>query len=249
MSQTPGSCKESTSALPPVCRPPDLLRHRPFPVGMQMQSTCACVRGRCTVARPFAFPLARRYPYAPMFGNRLGWSISAVIVILTAVVLVMLSRYGQPSSPGELGRNAASFTITMPVDPAGIARSMTESFDPAPIYQEAIAAYEGDPELFDAHDRIKTTEDPRVEKLRPVMDLLVKAAQSRQHNVFGANPEEIINYDPDRPRVNAIRKIGKTAIYLGLLHNREKRPDEARRLYDAVYALGAKLYHERLIWE
>lgn len=184
-----------------------------------------------------------------MFGNRLGWSISAVIVILTAVVLVMLSRYGQPSSPGELGRNAASYTITMPVDPAGIARSMTESFDPAPVYQEAIAAYEANRELFDAHDRIKTTDDPRVEQLRPVMELLVKAAQSRQHNVFGANPEEVINYDPDRPRVNAIRKIGKTAIYLGLLHNREKRPDEARRLYDAVYALGAKLYHERLIWE
>jgi tetratricopeptide (TPR) repeat protein len=161
----------------------------------------------------------------------------------------MLSRYGQPSLPGELGQNAASYTIAMPVDPAALARSMTESFDPAPAYQEAIAAYEADRELFDAHDRIKTTDDPRVEKLRPVVDLLVKAARSREHNVFGARPEDVINYDPDRARVNALRKVGKTAIYLGLLHNREKKLDEARALYEAVYALGAKLYHERLVWE
>jgi tetratricopeptide (TPR) repeat protein len=185
-----------------------------------------------------------------MFGNRLGWSISAAIVVLTAIVLVMLARYGQPSLPGELGRNAASHTISMPVDPAGIVRSMPENFDPAPVYREAIAAYQADPELFGAHDareRLQTTDDPRVEKLRPVMDLLVKAAQSRQHHIF--EPEEVINYDPDRPQINAIRKVGKTAIYLGLLHNREKRPDEARRLFEAVFALGAKLYHERLIWE
>ena len=184
-----------------------------------------------------------------MFGNRLGWSISAVIVLVTAVVLVMLSRYGEPSLPGELGRNAASHTITMPVEPAALARHMTEGFDPGPVYQEAVAAYAADPEAYDGHDRIKATEDERLAKLRPGLDLLVKASQSKVPNVFGANPREVINYDPDRPKINALRKLGKSAIYVGLLYNREKKPDEARRLYEAAYALGAKLYHERLIWE
>jgi hypothetical protein len=59
----------------------------------------------------------------------------------------------------------------------------------------------------------------------------------------------VINYDPDRPRVNALRKLGKAAVYLGLLSNRERKTDAAQRLYEAAYALGAKLYHERLSWE
>lgn len=184
-----------------------------------------------------------------MFGNRLGWSISTVIVLVTGIVLILLSRYGQPSLPGELGRNAASYTISMPVDPAALARYMTEDFDPAPLYQQAIAAYQADPDAYEGHDRIKATEDERLSDLRPGIDLLVKASESRQHNVFGANPQDVIGYDPDRPQINALRKLGKAAIYLGLLHNREKNYDEARRLYEAVYALGAKLYHERLVWE
>jgi hypothetical protein len=184
-----------------------------------------------------------------MFGNRLGWSISAVIVVLTVLILVQLSSYGQPSTPGELGRNASKHTISMPVDPAAIATYMTEKFDPAPLYQDAIAAYQADPEAYDGHDRIKATDDPRLAKLGKGVELLAKAALSSQHTVFAGRPRDVINYDPDRPQINALRRLGKATIYLGLLHNREKNTEEAKRLYEAAYALGVKLYHERLSWE
>ena len=184
-----------------------------------------------------------------MFGNRLGWSISAVIVVVTVLILVQLSSYGQPSEPGPLGRDAKTHTISMPVDPAAVAKFMVERFDPAPLYQEAIAAYQANPDDYDAHDRIKATDDPRVAKLSKGIDLLAKAALSSQHTVFAGRPQDVINYDPDRPQINALRRLGKAAIYLGLLHNREKNTEEAKRLYEAAYALGVKLYHERLSWE
>jgi hypothetical protein len=138
----------------------------------------------------------------------------------------------------------------MPVDPAAIAWNyMTERFDPAPIYQAAIEAYEANPDLYDAPDRIKTTDDPRVAEMGKGIELLAQAARSSQNSVFGARPQDVIHYNPERPRVNALRRLGKAAIYVGLLNNREKKTDEAQRLYEAAFALGVKLYHERLTWE
>ncbi len=184
-----------------------------------------------------------------MFGNRLGWSFSAVIVVLTAVFLWQLSRQGRPSEPGELGRRAGEHTIMLPVPGARLAPYMTEPYEAAPLYAEAVLSYEAAESDMRRIDELRSLESPAAVELAKILEPVVKASRSARPGVLGGKLLETINYGPERPRIERLRALGKGAVRLGLLHGAAKRPEEARRYFEAALALGLKMFEERLIWE
>jgi hypothetical protein len=56
-----------------------------------------------------------------------------------------------------------------------------------------------------------------------------------------------VNYDPDKPALEALRTLGQCARRAGQLIEKQ-RPAQAVRLYEATFALGTRLYQERLVW-
>jgi hypothetical protein len=181
-----------------------------------------------------------------MFGNRLGWSISAVIVLVTLWILYILAEQAKPTPATDLGRNAASYTVSFPTDPSSLAPWMRESFEPGPLYEQIIALYEADKHLYNASLRFASTTVPEAQRWSKIMEFLFKASASSRSTIFGAKPETILDYEPDNLKLQALKTAGQAAINFGLLHYKEGDKRTSQRYFEAVFALGAKLYYERL---
>jgi len=186
-----------------------------------------------------------------MFGNVLGWVISAVIVALTTIAMSAFYVAGAYiSPPGTVGRNAASYSMQLPLDPRPLATWMSEEQDAIAIYKEAIAEYNAKTRAYNAYIERGKLNSPEYAEIEKGVNLLVKASTMRRPGVFSDRPGELITYDSDRPALKeALRTLGKTAMKVGRQAEVEKNLSRAREIYRAVYTLGVKLYEERLIFD
>ena len=180
-----------------------------------------------------------------MWGNALGWTISLLIVVATAAGLVFFERHLANLTPTtDLVRDPAALApIELPVAPTSVLPP-SDSCDAGPIYRQAIEevlAHLDDYERFAAHGR---TSDEA--KRLSAIELLTTASGCSQMSLFTRAPAEVIDYGP-KPELQAIRLAGRCANRLGMLYARENRPDEAAKFHDAAFALGARLYEERLV--
>ncbi len=181
-----------------------------------------------------------------MFGNRLGWAISAVFLLIVGAVLWEVAEAGKPSDPTEFGQKASSYTVELPIDPASVAPWMADSADASSLYQEAITIYLANPNDYNAVATNGVQASPeQVDNTAPAIDLLIKASKAKSSSIFSSKPDQVINYDVRLPRLNAIITLGNTVIQLGLRNNKTD-PARAKTLYQAAFSLGVRLYEERL---
>lgn len=182
-----------------------------------------------------------------MFGNGLGWTISAAIVALAGLFLFVLSQ-GEVSPAGAVGREAASYTVRLPMEPQALKYPgfMSEGQGAGSLYQQAIALYEQDQDALDRYDRMVKLQSPEAESWTRIMQLLAEAARSERMGVFEGAMTQVINYDPERTKLEAARTLGRAAIRMALLASSESQKDLARRYAESAFALGANLYYERL---
>jgi hypothetical protein len=197
-----------------------------------------------------------------MFGNLLGWAISAVIVVGVAIGMTFLyiSASGF-SSPGPVGQNAASWKVELPLDPRSLATWMTEDQDAIAIYKEAIAEYKAKPRQYNAYLERGKLDTPEYKDIEKGVNLLIKAAVMKRPGVFADRPAELITYDTDRPALKeALRTLAKCAMKVGRQlevaassatseADKAKAIARARDIYRAVYSLGVKLYEERIVFD
>jgi hypothetical protein len=195
-----------------------------------------------------------------MFGNRLGWGISAAIVITTVAIMWGLYTAGsQFEEPGAVGRNAAGYSMQLPLDPRSLATWMTEEQDAIAIYKEAIADFNSHPQAYNIYIERGKLNSPEYARIEKGVDLLVKAATMRRPGVFSDRPAELITYDTDRPALKeALLTIGRTAKKVGRQieiqetqspEEKKKNVSRAREIYRGVYSLGVKLYEERMVFD
>ena len=188
-----------------------------------------------------------------MFGNRLGWGISAVLsaaILLLVWKLASLNAISAPSQgivsrTGNVALNLAASpdklaAIVTPFNSQSILPTMTDPADPAPIYRDAIADYRANPDVYSAPKDLKGPKG---------FDALVRAKNCRPSTVFAGKAGEVIGYkvgsaDP-LADVEALYAVGKSAAKAALGARREN-PAEALNLAEAVFSLGVKLFEERL---
>jgi len=181
-----------------------------------------------------------------MFGNALGWLISALIVAACIVFLVFVGQQGQVSPPGQVGQNAANWKIEMPVEPVTLAPFMVEATDPVALYRQAIDLFEADEFELKRANSFTATDSAQAQRWSKMIQLIVQAARSSRPAVFGNRLADVINYDPDQQHIESLRTIARMAIRMGLLYGTESKYAEQRQHLEAVLALGCKLYAERL---
>ena len=85
-----------------------------------------------------------------MWGNRLGWGISAAIAIVVIGTLAFYVRGANKISDAtQLGTGAASQALAIVASPAAVIGGETKSCDAAEAYREAIALYRKDKKTYD----------------------------------------------------------------------------------------------------
>jgi hypothetical protein len=179
-----------------------------------------------------------------MFGNKLGWTISAVIVALAACFLYFIgTEMGRISPPGLVGQHASSYTVRMPIEPAAVIRSGADAQDVSGPYSQAILIYREQRDRLDGVMPSHSAED-----WKPILDLLMRAGQSERVGIFINRPELAINYDAEGSDVAMLQAVGLGTIRVALVQAKAGKRDEAGRYAEAVFALGSKLYSERLAY-
>jgi hypothetical protein len=199
-----------------------------------------------------------------MFGNKVGWIISAIltagIFAIIFFVIVPLNAVASPSSgPVTMSPRvvlnleetpAWLEPIALPVSPNTVYGGMTEEKDAAAIYRRAIDEYKANRKtydyLFTGKNNAPLTYDL---KMLPAIEMLIEARTASSMKLFSAAPEAVINIDDyvTPAQIDALRVLGKAASKLGLYMSVDKiQPENVKALGEAAFSLGAKMYEERV---
>jgi hypothetical protein len=181
-----------------------------------------------------------------MWGNRLGWIISAVIAVVFGFVLVLAGMPAGIESPtGQL--SAVGLQVaTLPVDPLSIFKPGTSGQDASDLYREAMHDYDEHTQQYqdwENNPNDALAADPAgVEKI-------VAARDCAKMDLFAKDPKELINYDNDHPSLEAIHTVGTVMDQMALLAGASKDTAKAKKYGEALFALGYNLARERVRFE
>jgi hypothetical protein len=180
-----------------------------------------------------------------MWGNTLGWTISAVLVACMLYGVHLVNQAGRVSGPTSFGTDPSHLaSVALPVSPQTVMQ-FTDSTDSGPTYRKAIDEYRSRRAAYDAFaDAGKVQEIAHL----PALDALVRAAPSSRARLFIDHPEEIVVYVKPRPALEALRELGKLSVRAGLLLQKTDSV-AATNYHEAAFSLGAKLFDERLTSE
>ena len=179
-----------------------------------------------------------------MFGNAAGWIISVVIVGLYIWVVTLVAGVNTLSPPTQLTQNAAnlaSFDLT--VAPSAVL-PMAQAGDAGGLMREAMEIVRQNRRKYEAFQ--KSTDADDIAGLDALPKLLA-AADMSDMTLFADNPSSVISYRSDPEPIRLLRLLGHSASRAGnLLAGSD--PKQARKYFEAVFSLGAKLYAERVTW-
>ncbi len=184
-----------------------------------------------------------------MWGNRLGWIISAAITVVTFVLYAILLIGPSVTEPTELTRKAGALDVlSLPGNPKSLLPSGSAS-DATDLYQQAINAYKSDPTAFENYALTGKLNTPQFKAVSPAMDLLISAVGATKSGVFAKKPAEVVMYNPDQSfALKPIEQLGRVAIRIGLQSNAAKKPDDAKKYLLAAFSLGYAMCSERLVY-
>jgi hypothetical protein len=175
-----------------------------------------------------------------MFGNRLGWSISAVIVIFAGLLAQLVYQTAQPSSPtGWIAKTIQPIGAPGAID--SILANMSGDRNAGEFYRKAISDYRQNPAAYDTVASGKPPTASAVPGLRAMLD----GAQFARMDLFRSNPGPIVNYDHDKEPLYALDQVAHATAQVAL----RNKPAIAGRCYTAILSLGIKLHRERVVYE
>ena len=185
-----------------------------------------------------------------MFGNRIGFGVSVVILIAAGLFLWFIQVIGTAMSPETaVGANAATYTMKLPINPRDLATWMTEDGDSTPVYKELDAFVDKEHNAFYFFTEKGSVESGHIAKIEQAAALLIKAGRLKGGGVFKDNPADLITYDSDRPRLKRVDVMKDAFLRLGARYMAANQTDKARDVYQGLYSMGVKMYEERFIFE
>jgi hypothetical protein len=135
--------------------------------------------------------------------------------------------------------------IALPVDPDIVIPDMIDPRDASVTYRHAAEQVLFKQSVYENFARAGQPAD--IEEI-PAVKILLEAAYTTDASFFDQNPSLIINYDNDKPMLDALRTLGQCARRVGMLIE-EDQPAEAMKHYEAAFSLGIKLFNERITYD
>jgi len=178
-----------------------------------------------------------------MWGNRLGWILAVIVLLLEGVAVWAVSSFDRVSAPSDFSSNAQYLApLNFPLAATSVVASMTRSDDTGATYRKAIDEVLSDRDAYETFvDSGRDSDIPKLEAIH----LLQDASTSLHAKLFVDDPGQVINYDSDRPKFDALLLAARCAMRSGLLLQKSN-PPAAQKQFEAVFSLGWKLYEERL---
>ncbi len=183
-----------------------------------------------------------------MLGNATGWLISGLIVMGTALSLVWLDfQRGQLTEETTFLQDSRNLAVmALPIDPKTIVQ-MNGPEDAGSLYRQAVQEYLEHKPMYEEFCNKGKSTDPIISQLK-AMDLLVTATHASRATIFEKNPQEVVNYQVEREPLEVLDKLGQAMINRMAMGNVKRDPQQATKYAEAVFALGHKLFEERLIY-
>jgi hypothetical protein len=182
-----------------------------------------------------------------MWGNSLGWTISAILVLLVGGWVYLIERGSSLTPATGFSANEANFqALRLPELPQSILPQ--SGADAGPMYRSAMEMYFQDRATYSNFAALGTLDSPLARKL-PAMEPLIEASNYAAMTLFTDKPSEIINYSLNKPSLEALETLGKVCVdRLALLHQRAGNQEEAIKYYRAGFMLGLHLCQERVCY-
>ncbi|MDP9173359.1 MAG: hypothetical protein M3O30_05780 [Planctomycetota bacterium] len=178
-----------------------------------------------------------------MWGNQLGWKISAAIALASLAFWLWLSSVLGITPRTQLSLDPQNMALM--ATPQLIGHPPFEQNDPGdagPDYRRATAKYDQESTRCDEFSRAPTGPPPAS------FQIILAAAGKTKMNLFAGSPSEIIDYQGfDQHLVeDHLFAIAHAMARAGVAFKINNDLSSARQYLRAVYAVGANLYRERL---
>jgi hypothetical protein len=181
-----------------------------------------------------------------MWGNKEGWIISGIIVVLMGWMIWTLGRVEPIAKPSGQFSNLEE-PIKLPVAPAEIIPGvMTEDRDAGDLYRQAIELYREKPKTYDKFEVTRIAEAKNL----PALELVLQAGTAKRAKIFIDAPQTLVNYNFPWPELDAIFHLGQLSNSVGhyyVVSKTNSNEELAKKYLHAGFSLGAKLYEERLV--
>jgi hypothetical protein len=182
-----------------------------------------------------------------MWGNRLGWGISGVILMMIAGAVYLLAESVAATPPTDLGRNPANLAaLDVPMPPPDLFPEPADNTDAGDVYRQFIHVYESDPKAADDFQRASNA-SASIPAVPELAEVLTRATTSKRMSLFATSPGEVINYD-EKPALDDLDQAVSSAARIALIVGK-KDPAKARPYLDGLMALGRHLARERVRYE
>jgi hypothetical protein len=178
-----------------------------------------------------------------MWGNALGWRISAVMFVVAIGAGLWLRVQMQITDPTSLAldpKNMAALSPPMPNQPIV---AQDRSGDAGDNYSKASAMYQEDQDSCDEWAAKPDGPPP------PAVQLIIDATRLSAMNLFDKSPGEVIDYQSEHPNLDSLVKLGQEMEAAAMRLKLAGKNDDARKLLFAGYALGANLLRERVDYD
>jgi hypothetical protein len=180
-----------------------------------------------------------------MWGNLPGWIISVLLIIGAVAGAVRLDRMDRATAPTAFAmdrKNLAELDLGIPLQP--MMPDLSGPVDVTQQLQSAIDAYRAD---FYTYDRAASGAVPDNFDALPAIAPIIDVAMSPGAALLSPMKEQTVTYKARKPELDAIRSLGEGLIRAAVA--REKTDTTgAIGYYNAAFALGMKMYRERLTY-
>ena len=183
-----------------------------------------------------------------------AWAIGITLMAAVLLAAWLIRGRGRVTPMTSFGANAANYSgIQLPLDPAAVVDGWPQQQEDASHLYDLIAeTYSAGVLTRRAYDDFlrDSVRRPANPGDLPLVAHLVEAGRQSTATLFADEPETLINYDRDLPRLDGLYVVGQCAIkQAGLVAGRGHPGDaaEARRLYEAALILGVRLCEERIV--
>ena len=180
-----------------------------------------------------------------MWGNLTGWIISFVLIVLTIGFAVQLDRRDRVTAPTSFlsqMRQLDDLDLRIPLQPM-----MPDASGPVDTTEQLMTAIEAYRADFYTYDRAATGAIPDNFDALPAIAPIVDVAMSPGAALLAPLKERTVTYKANRPELDATRTLGEALIRAALAREKSD-PTSAIGYYNAAFALGMKMYRERLTY-